>query len=59
MCYSELVQVVDVSNAEVEWGEEDDLISRNVGKNVEGDNHSAPDDLLADRTLNCVRGTRP
>jgi hypothetical protein len=35
--YAELVKVVEVRDAEVEWCEEDDLLARELGEDMEGD----------------------
>lgn len=51
MCDAKLVQVVHVRDAKVEWGEEDDLASCEVGKDVERDDAGSPYNLLAHRAL--------
>lgn len=48
---AELVEVVDVGNAEVERGEEDDLLCGEACEDVKWDNQGAPDDLFADGAL--------
>ena len=47
----ELVKVVDMGDAEVEWREEDDLLLGEVGEEVEGHHKGAPDNLFADGAL--------
>jgi hypothetical protein len=48
---AELVQMVNVSDSKVQWGQKDDLLPREVGKNVEWDYKRAPYKLFADRAL--------
>lgn len=49
--YAKLVQVVDVGNAKVERGQEDDLLARKVGEDVQRNDERAPYQLFADGTL--------
>lgn len=46
--------MVDVSNAEVEGREEDDLLSREMRENVNGHDHCSPNEFFANRTLQAV-----
>lgn len=47
----EFPEVVDVGDAEVQWGEEDDLLLSEVCEEVQWNHERAPNDLLADRAL--------
>jgi hypothetical protein len=49
--YAELVEVVEVGDAEVQWCEEDDVLAGEVGEDMEGDDEGAPNELFADRAL--------
>lgn len=40
---AELVQVVDMGDAKVQGSQEDDLLAREVGQNVERNDKGAPD----------------
>jgi hypothetical protein len=51
VCYAELVEVVEVGDAEVKRGEKDDLLSCKLSQDVEGDDEGAPDELFTDGAL--------
>lgn len=53
MGYAELVEVVQVRDAEVQWCEEHDLLAGELGEDMEGDDEGAPDELFTDRALVC------
>ena len=46
MRQSGLVKVVDVRDAEVEWGNEDEIAGRDAGEKMDGDDGGAEDDLF-------------
>lgn len=47
----ELVEVVDVGNAEIERGQEHNLLFSEVCEEMQWDHERAPDDLFANRAL--------
>jgi hypothetical protein len=49
--YAELVEVVKVGDAEVQWCEEDNLLAGELGEDMEGNDEGAPDELFTDRAL--------
>jgi hypothetical protein len=48
---AKFVEVVDVGDSKVEWGQEYDLLLGEVGEDVQRHNQGAPDDLFANRSL--------
>jgi len=52
---TELVEVVNVCNAEVKRRDEDDLVAGESGEDVKWDDQSAPNQFFTDRPLEVVR----
>lgn len=50
----ELIEMMDVSDAEVQRRQEDDLLAGELGQNMERDDERSPDKLFARRTHNVV-----
>jgi hypothetical protein len=51
MSESELVVVVDVGDAEVQWRQEDDLGRGDIGEYMDGDDQGPPDNFFANWAL--------
>jgi hypothetical protein len=52
--YAELVEVVDVGNAEVKRGQKNNLLPAELGQDVERDDEGAPDELFTDGALSLL-----
>jgi hypothetical protein len=48
---TKLVEVMEVSDAKVERSDEYDILSRDIGEDMEGNDHASPDNLLTHRAL--------
>lgn len=59
MCESEFIEVVDVGDPKVERCQENDVLWRDLGKEVEGNEHGSKENFLSDWSNDVVAVANP